>query len=1171
MNFIQPSFAAGELSPSLFGRVDFSKFHSALSTARNGFISYRGGFYSRAGTAFCGFSKQTGRSVAPRMITFQFSINQGLALEFGHLYMRVLSNGAFVTEPATVITGITRANPGVVTDVAHGYANGDWVYLSGIVGMTQLNGQTLVVANVTANTYTLTDVYGTPINTTSYSIYFSGGTAARIYTLVTTYGENDLPFLKFTQSADVMTLTCWNQNTGNLYSPKNLVRIADDNWTITTVPIGSSTSRPTSCSGSANVIASIVTKTDFQYVATAVDKFTSEESRASPIADIPNSVDIATTAGSINVQWSAVAGAGYYNIYKAPPAYKGTVPVGSLFGYCGTAYGTSFVDSNIVPDFAQVPPLHQNPFATGAVLLVNITGGGSGLTTVTWTVTTAGGSGFDGYPVIVGGVLTAFVIINSGNGYLPGDSIAFNGAGFATGAIDFTASGNPTAGDTITLNGVVWTFVAAITAANQTLIQVDLATTLNQLATDLTASAVGALLVANYTASAMVLTVQYKTAGAAGNSYTLAASVATPSGATLTGGTGAGGATTPSATLLIGPQTGVKPSVVTYFQERIVYASTPNQPDTYFMSQPGLFNNFDQRIPTIDSDAIIGTPWSVQVDGIQFMQPMPGGLVVLTGRQAWQLTGAGGSSLNPQPITPAGQEAQPQAYNGCNNHVPPITIDADINYVQAKGSVLRNLAYNYFVNIYTGTDLTYLSSQLFTGYEIVEMAWCEEPYKIIWVVRNDGVLLSLTYLKSQDVMAWARQDTNGNFVSVCSVTEPPVDALYTAVQRFPGGNTAYMIERMDNRIWQSAEQTWCVDAALTLTLPEPNARLTASSATGAGTPTGVTGLVGGSGYSTGTVGSIVDPTGSGATVNLTIVAGVITAVGFVGGTLYTYPQLVFTDPAGTGSGASANVTLNNSATFTASSAVFSAPQVGQVIRMGGGKATITAFTNATHVTANITSPIIQLIPNSGGMPAVAQSGTWSLAPNVTTIGGLWHLIGATVTGVADGAVIPPTVVAADGTITLGTPASLVTVGLGFQVQAQSLYLDTGQPTVQGRRKKISAVTARLESSGVATVQAYSNQPDGSTQSPPQNAPVWTNPATLTLPPNQGLPPYGGSIPPLYTGDVRVPVSGGFQKPGQVALQQNAPLPLQILAFISEAFEGDQAETEAKPDPARHAA
>jgi|SRR5208282_1914417 len=87
---IQSSFAAGELSPSLFGRVDLAKFHIGASTMRNMFVNYRGGASSRAGTAYVGMSKQTiiQPSVPPRLINFQFNVNQGYVLEFGNNYIR---------------------------------------------------------------------------------------------------------------------------------------------------------------------------------------------------------------------------------------------------------------------------------------------------------------------------------------------------------------------------------------------------------------------------------------------------------------------------------------------------------------------------------------------------------------------------------------------------------------------------------------------------------------------------------------------------------------------------------------------------------------------------------------------------------------------------------------------------------------------------------------------------------------------------------------------------------------------------------------------------------------------------------------------------------------------------------------------------------------------------
>lgn len=108
----------------------------------------------------------------------------------------------------------------------------------------------------------------------------------------------------------------------------------------------------------------------------------------------------------------------------------------------------------------------------------------------------------------------------------------------ATGTISFSA--NPSDTDTLTLNGTTWTFVSGTPSGNQTQIQGTVTATIDQLVTDLNASADTNIDDATYSreTGTQVLTVTHDTAGAGGNAYTLAAScsVATLSGATLTGG-----------------------------------------------------------------------------------------------------------------------------------------------------------------------------------------------------------------------------------------------------------------------------------------------------------------------------------------------------------------------------------------------------------------------------------------------------------------------------------------------------------------------------------------------------------------------------------------------------------------------------------------------------------
>lgn len=1211
---IQTALNAGEISPELYGAVSLSKYGSAATTLRNMVVNYRGGAMSRAGFALVGVSKQTTALQAgtssgpPRPLPFAFSITQGYILEFGDQYLRFIFQGGYVVETGVAITGVTRANPAVVSVVGTPFANGDWVFASGMGGMTQLNGDTYIVAAEGAGHFSLHDLSGNPVDSTAFGAWTAGGTFSRLYTIATPYAAVDLPYLKYSQSADVMSLTCSNPVTGTEYPPYDLTRLSGASWTLQPTDFDAVIAPPETVSASANAQApSTGINATFAYQVTAVDA-KGNESVASVSATC-HGADLEVEGGTNTVTWAFVQGATYYNVYRAPPAVdtgvvQNPVPAGSIFGFVGSSFGTQFLDTQSVSDLSKTPPTHQDPFAEGQILAVEVTSGGGGLEAVTWAITTAAGVGFSGYPVVVGGSLGAFPITSNGRGYEPGDTIAFNGAGFASGAIEFGAT-NPVALDTITLNGVVWTFVTTITGADQTIIRGSLAATLAQLVSDLSGSAEPNLTVASYVVdnTNANLLVTYNTAGVGGNAYTLAASRATRSGATLTGGAGTGttgvkatgsltftvnpaaaqnivldgvtwtfvaagavgnqtnigvnlaatltqlqldltasananimlgnysvsatvlnityvafgtvgnsytlgggttgatpsaatltgganGSSAPAATLEIGPESGTYPGVVAYFQQRRFYANSLNNPDTFWASRTGLFRNFDSSIPTIATDAIIASPWTEEVNGIQWLIPMPGGLIAMTGLRAWQILGEGSYQLNVQPVTPSTTQAQPQAFNGCSATVPPIVIDYDVLYVEAIGnSTVRSLAWSLLANIYTGADLTILTSHLFLYRQITQWAWARNPSKILWACCDDGTMLSLTFLKEQEVYGWARHDTNGYVVGIASVTEPPVNAVYAAVLRFPpyAPNGIYTMERMDNRTWQTVEQAYAVDSGVSNPMVTPAVTLSASALSGAGV------------------------------------------------------------------------------VFTASAAAFSAASVGRIIRMGGGIATVTGYTDSKHVTGTW---VLAANPWVTGHP-FAVAGGWTIAAPVNALNAP-HLAGMTVVGLADGVPIGPIVVGGTGAIALPFAASDVKAGLAFLPQVQTPYAN-GAEVVQGSRKVIPAVTIRLSASG--NFQYGTNQPDGGAMNPPQLGPAWSNLTTGDTQmatggqtaPTPYLSPAGQTVYPLWTGDLRVVGQGAeWNSKGQVAIQQPQPLALEITAIEPEALPGDLPEVTYRP-------
>lgn len=700
---IQTSFGAGEVSRSLFGRVDLNKYKAGAAKLHNFFVDYRGGAANRPGLAYVGRCKDSTTDV--KLIPFQFSTEQAYMLEFGNLYMRVIVDGGYVTEANTTITGITQANPGVVTDVAHGYSTGDWVYLSNIDGMTQLNGRTVRVGATTANTFQLLDLSGNNINTTGYTAYSSGGTAARIYTLTTPYTSSEISSMKYTQSADVLTIT-----TPDRY-PRDITRTGHAAWTITLVFFEPALNPPAAVSVVPSTAGSVI----YGYRITAVD---SNGNESMFITGAASGADINSGSENVLISWDAVAGAEYFNVYKSNPI-RGTYavstfpPQGTDYGFMTQVRGLQAIDTNITPDFSKTPPIFRDPFAASQILYVTTTNPGAGYAQDSTNIVVGGaGSGASIFPVVESGGVVGGIVI------LPGR--------------DYTS---------------------------------------------------------------VSLTV-----------------------------TGAGAGATMVAT--VSPNIGCFPTCSAYFQQRKTFAASENDPQAIWMTRVGQPHNMNISLPIRDDDAISMTLDSLQVNAIEHLVPMPGGLLALTSDGAWQISG--GSN---QAITPTNVLAQPQAYVGCSN-VRPAPVNYDILYVEKTGTVIRALTFDFYSNIYKSNDVSLISNHLFTNKNIVNIAFAAEPFKLLWAVRDDGHFLSMTYLKDQEMIAWAEQATKGQVKDVGSISTSNETDVYFVVRRYINGETVQFVERMASRQFDNLEDGWFLDAAVQSALTYPSGTVTAAAASG---------------------------------------------------------------------------------------------------------------------------------------------------------------------------------------------------------------------------------------------------------------------------------------------------------------------------------------------------
>lgn len=251
------------------------------------------------------------------------------------------------------------------------------------------------------------------------------------------------------------------------------------------------------------------------------------------------------------------------------------------------------------------------------------------------------------------------------------------------------------------------------------------------------------------------------------------------------------------------------PRVVSTYQQRLIYAATRvSHPETLFGMQTALPHNHTVSTPLVETDALTWAMRGRQINEVRHLVDL-GVLLTLTSGGIWSNEGDQSGILTPFAINP-----RQRAYGGAAT-VPPVVIDSTLLYVQARKTIIRDLRYNVQSDGYAGNDLTVFAAHLFDGYQIVEMDWQQIPHSILWVVRDDGTLLGLTYLPEHQLWGWHRHDTDGVIERVCVVPEGGEDALYLLVRRTINGATKRYIERMASRlIVDHVADAWFVDSGL---------------------------------------------------------------------------------------------------------------------------------------------------------------------------------------------------------------------------------------------------------------------------------------------------------------------------------------------------------------------
>jgi hypothetical protein len=240
-------------------------------------------------------------------------------------------------------------------------------------------------------------------------------------------------------------------------------------------------------------------------------------------------------------------------------------------------------------------------------------------------------------------------------------------------------------------------------------------------------------------------------------------------------------------------QEGDYPACGAFFGQRLYLGGSKNNPLRLNGSVISDFENFISN-PSKDDYAVQYDIASGSVDRVRWM----------VGQKALMLGTAGGifkatGATAAEPLTQKSINISKEVYTGVSN-IQPILAGDSIVWVTRESTVVRLLQYLWEQDKWTYPDLTRLSRHITIGADradsgIIQAAFQNEPYPIIWCLRSDGVLLGMTYESQEQVYAWFKIITDGEIESFSIVSQDNnEDQMMLIVKRTKNGADVRYVE-----------------------------------------------------------------------------------------------------------------------------------------------------------------------------------------------------------------------------------------------------------------------------------------------------------------------------------------------------------------------------------------
>jgi len=213
---------------------------------------------------------------------------------------------------------------------------------------------------------------------------------------------------------------------------------------------------------------------------------------------------------------------------------------------------------------------------------------------------------------------------------------------------------------------------------------------------------------------------------------------------------------TPPKRELVMNEAGEYPACVCLSQQRLIWASTANEPARVVMSQTGNFDVYAPHDVMVDDDPVDFQVSATRFPKVNHMVELRK-LLLFNGDSEWVVDSASAASG----ITYATVQARQHSSIGAADWLKPLVCNNVLLFAERTGQAVRQYGYQLEDDGYGGDDISIFSASIFRGKRIVDWAYQQHPHSTCWCVLSDGTLCSLTFMREQNTIAWATHALGG--------------------------------------------------------------------------------------------------------------------------------------------------------------------------------------------------------------------------------------------------------------------------------------------------------------------------------------------------------------------------------------------------------------------------